>query len=229
MEDKGTLHEKDFSLENYDNFYEHHYFKPLPDNLALNANRVLPRVDWAVDVAEVHQPSSVLDLGCLDGFSGLTVANHTPSVQRLVGVDLSKDGIDIAKTRKDLVKARTDFYQQSIESFLERTDEKFDMIILFEVIEHVKDPKELIKLIDRVKTKPGVVLVSTPDFEAPTYGKDDEQNKCHIRLFTTSLKDYEAVNKYGNTRKATSLPKLIHKKRIISIGVYSELINCIYN
>lgn len=229
------LHEKDFTMEKYDNFYENHYFKPMPDSLAINANRVLPRVDWALDMAELRGATRVLDLGCLDGFSGLTIANNVSSVFRLVGVDLSKDGIDIANRRKSLVGAKTDFYQDTIEHFLETTDEKFDFIMLFEVIEHVKDPKGLIRLIDRVKTDDGAVLISTPAFESPTFGKNDVQNKCHIRLYTTKDKDYDEMTDVPDPdtgkpymRTASSMPKLIGKQRIMSIGVYSELINCMY-
>ena len=170
----------------------------------------------------------MLDLGCLEGFTALTLANKIPSVQLAVGVDLSQEGIDIAKTRVDMVRAKVEFYKDSIEHFLQTTKEKFDFICLFEVIEHVKDPEILIKLIDQVKTNNAHILISTPDFEAPTFGKDDEKNKCHIRLYTLADEDYEAVNKYGNIRKATSMSKQIGKDRIIEIGTYSELINCIY-
>jgi 2-polyprenyl-3-methyl-5-hydroxy-6-metoxy-1,4-benzoquinol methylase len=232
----NLLHESDFSLENYEGFYENHYFQPLPDDKALNAHRIIPRVDWALDVANVHQPKSVLDLGCLDGFAGLTIANNERSVKRLVGVDLSKDGIDLATQRKRGFRASIDFYQEKIEDFLTRTDEKFDLIMLFEVIEHVVNPKKLLKLIDGAKTKNGLVLISTPSFEAPTFGKNDVKNKCHIRLYTTKEKDYEEMTDVPDPdtgkcymRTATSLPKEIGKHRIISIGVYSELINCIYS
>lgn len=228
-------HEQDFKLEEYEDFYEHHFFAPLPDDKALNAHRIIPRVDWAVDVASLRQPKSVLDLGCLEGFAGLTVANHTSSVRRLVGVDLSQEGIDLANSRKSLVKADTEFIKDSIEHFLETTEEKFDMIMLFEVIEHVKDPSLLIKLIDRVKTDDGVVLISTPDFKGKTFGKNDVVNKCHIRLYTTEDADFEEMTDVPDPdtgmvymRTASSMPKLIGKKRIISIGTYSELINCCY-
>lgn len=232
----NLLHESDFSLENYEGFYENHYFQPLPDDKALNAHRIIPRVDWALDVASVHQPKKVLDLGCLDGFAGLTLANNEKSVKRLVGIDLSKDGIDLANQRKRQVRVDADFYQEPIEDYLARTDERFDLIMLFEVIEHVKDPVELLRLIDRVKTETGLILISTPAFEAPTFGKNDVKNKCHIRLYTTKEQDYEEMTDVPDPdtgkvymRTATSLPKQIGKHRIISIGVYSELINCIYS
>ena len=98
----------------------------------------------------------------------------------------------------------------------------------FEIMEHVKDPGLVFGLIDKVLAPGGTVLISTPDFEAPTYGKDDERNKCHIRLYTTADEDYEGTNKFGNVRLATSLSKQIGKDRIVSCDVFSELIHCRY-
>jgi 2-polyprenyl-3-methyl-5-hydroxy-6-metoxy-1,4-benzoquinol methylase len=228
MSSRGTLLEEEFEMDNYEDFYVDHHFQSLPDDVAISAHRIMPRVAWAVDVAKETQPKSVLDLGCLEGFAVLTLANHIPSVTYGVGVDLSKDGIDLANTRTGMIDTEVEFIQDSIEHYLETTEDRFDLITLFEVIEHVKDPAKLLELIDRVKTDDATILISTPDFEAPTYGKDDEKNKCHIRLYTLADDDYEAVNKYGNTRKATSMSKQVGKERIIEMGTYSELINCRY-
>ena len=111
---------------------------------------------------------------------------------------------------------------------LSKEGKKFDLITCFEVIEHVKDVSVLLKLIDEVLAPDGNVLVSTPDFESPLYGKDDEKNKCHIRLFTIADDDYEGTNKYGNVRIATSMSKSVGKERVKELGVYSHLINCRY-
>lgn len=221
--------EKDFKVENYEEFYADHHFVPLKEQDSFNAHRFIPRVAWALDLAKELKPKKVLDLGCLDGFASLTIAKHVPGVEFVKGVDLSKDGIEHAQKRANSLETPACSYTQgTIEDFLEKTDMKFDFIMLFEVIEHVKSPRALLKLIDRVKTPEGSVLISTPDFEAPTFGKDDEQNKCHIRLYTTADEDYEAVNKYGNTRQATSMTKQVGKDRIKEMGVYSELINVRY-
>jgi len=222
----GKLHEKDFTMENYDDFYADHFFQPL--DKPFDAHRILPRVNWALQVAKRVQPKSTLDLGCLDGYATLTLAKHVPSITRGVGIDLSVDGIEIAEGHAMKLDKDIEFQQGTIEDFLRNTTEKFDLIMLFEVIEHVEDPALLIELIDKVKTDNATILISTPSFESPLFGMDDEVNKCHIRLYTTKDESYDAVNKYGNTRTGTSMSKQIGADRIKDMGVYSELINVEY-
>ena len=219
--------EKDFTTDNYEDFYESHYFEPLPDEESIKAHRIFPRIAWALDIAKDFKPKRILDLGCLEGYAVLTILNHIPGASG-VGVDLSEDGVSMGGKRAKKYNLDATFYQTTIEKFMETTDETFDFIMAFEVMEHVEDPLKVFKLIDRIKTPDGQVLISTPDFEGPIFGKDDEQNKCHIRLYTVEDEDYQAVNKFGNTRTASSLSKQIGKDRIIEMGVYSHLINCRY-
>lgn len=225
----GSLHERDFSVDNYEEFYEDHHFSPLKDEHALQAHRYIPRVAWALDVAKEIKPKRVLDLGCLDGFAGLTIANNVPSVKYLAGADLSSDGIEHSLRRARTLDIAYHYYKGTVENFMKQyAGEPFDLVLCFELIEHVKNPGKMLRLIDKVKAKDGTVLVSTPDFEGPTFGKDDEQNKCHIRLYTTAAEDYDAVNKYGNTRHATSITQEIGEERIIELDVINELINVRY-
>lgn len=225
----GRNKETDFSLDNYEEFYEDHHFQPLSDEDAYNAHEVIPRFGWAYDRAVELQPKSYLDIGCLDGSLALTIGVATGA--KVTGIDLTKDGIEIARGRAEEAGLDAEFIQGYAEDVLEQfaTDgKKFDLITFFEIIEHVKDVPRLLKAIDAVLAPGGTILCSTPDFESPYYGKDDEQNKCHVRLYTTADEDYEAVNKYGTLRKATSITKEIGKDRIKTMGVYSELINVEY-
>lgn len=227
----GQYRDKEFDEEKvpYEEFYSHHQFKETSDDDAENVHEIVPRFGWGYDMVEQLRPRNLLDLGTLDGSFPITIAKHfdIPTV----GVDLTRDGIQLAQERATRLKLPVKFYNDSIEYALGRLIQKnklFDMITCFEVIEHVKDPALLIKLIDGVLAPGGSVLFSTPDFESPMYGKDDEENKCHVRLYTTSPEDYEAVNKHGNVRKATSIVKEIGPDRIREIGVYSHLINVRY-
>lgn len=223
------FNDKGFSVDNYEEFYEHHLFVETNDDDATNVHELIPRFGWAFDVVEELKPKSLLDLGTLDGSFPITIATHfnIPTY----GVDLTKDGIALATERAKKLGLDVTFYQGTVESWLEKFAEegrKFDMVTGFELLEHVKDPQLLINLIDKVLAPGGNVLMSTPDFESPLYGKDDEKNKCHIRLYTTADEDYTAENKFGNVRKATSITKEIGKERIKDIGVYSHLINVRY-
>lgn len=224
-----AYHDKTFDLNNYEEFYEHHTFQPIREQDCLVINEIIPRFGWAFDKIEELGVKSVLDLGCLDGSFALTVSRQLgiPTT----GVDLTVDGVELARKRSEKYNLPAIFSQGTIEDWLRGCayeGMKFDCVTWFEIIEHVKDPELCIKLIDAVLAPGGHVLVSTPAFESPHFGMDDEQNKCHIRLYTTKDDDYEAVNKYGHTRKATSITKQIGKDRIKEIGVYSELINVHY-
>lgn len=225
----GKYKETDFDLDNYEEFYEEHHFQPLSDEDALNAHEVIPRFGWAFDKIAAIRPKTVLDIGCLDGSFALTVGHHLGA--EVTGIDLTKDGINIARERAKEAGIKAEFYQGYAEDILEKLakeGKKFDVVSFFEIIEHVKDVPRLLKAIDSVLAPGGTVLCSTPAFESPVWGMDDEKNKCHIRLYTTRDEDYEAVNKYGTTRKATSITKEIGKDRIKEMGVYSELINVMY-
>ena len=221
--------DKAFSVDRYEEFYENHLFEPIPEAEALTVNEVIPRFGWAFDQLEEIEPKTLLDLGCLDGSFALSVASQLGA--KVVGVDLTKDGIDIATRRAKEHKLPAEFYQGFCEDHLEKfikEGRKFDVVTFFELIEHVTDVQRVIKLIDQVLAPGGSVLVSTPDFESPYFGADDEVNTCHIRLYTTEKEDYERPNKFGTVRKATSIYKEIGEQRIQDIAVHNELINLRY-
>jgi 2-polyprenyl-3-methyl-5-hydroxy-6-metoxy-1,4-benzoquinol methylase len=224
-----SINDSNFNIENYEAFYEHHHFVETPEEEATKVNESIPRFGWAYDLVEELKPENLLDLGTLDGSFPITVSSNLGTVA--TGVDLTVDGIAIANERAKRLGLPCEFHQGTVEEWLEsmaRRGHKYEMITAFELLEHVKDPQRLLQLIDKVLAPGGNVLISTPAFESPFYGKDDEKNKCHIRLYTMSDADYEEANKYGNVRKATSITKEIGKQRIKEMEVMSELINLRY-
>jgi len=222
-------HDTKFEMENYEEFYAHHNFEPIPEQLCTTVNEVIPRFGWAFDKVDDLEAKTVLDLGCLDGSFLLSVGKQLGCI--VTGVDLTEDGISIAKDRAAKFGVKADFHQGFVEDWLEtfvKEGRKFDVVTFFEIIEHVEDVQKCLTLIDKVLAPGGSVLVSTPDFESPLFGADDEVNKCHIRLYTTADEDYERANKFGTVRKATSITKEIGKDRIQEMNVVNELINVHY-
>jgi len=220
----GKLHEKDFDIENYEEFYSDHLYGSVGTNNITTADKILGRVNWAVEVAKKSNPKIVADLGCLEGYSLLTVLNRVKGSSG-TGVDLSREGIETAKRVAEEQSLDAMFINESIEDYLEGApDNYFDMVIMFEVIEHVKDPDAVLREIRRTAKKGADILISTPAFESPHYGMDDEQNKCHIRLYTTSKKSYEAVNRHGTNRLATSMHQQLKGFSVVSLEEEGGLI-----
>lgn len=229
MVGKPSQNDKAFTPEKYGEFYEHHYFQPIPEEAAFDVHELIPRFGWAYDKVEELKPKTLLDIGCLDGSFALTIAKHFGT--QVTGIDLTQDGIDIASARANKHGLPATFHQGFAEDWLETFIDKgisFDMVTFFEIIEHVEDVQRLLKLIDGVTKHDGHILTSTPAFESPTFGKDDEENTCHVRLYTMKDENYWAKTKSGKDRMATSITKEIGKERILEMGIANELINLHY-
>lgn len=222
-------HDTEFTPDDHEGFYSHHFFQPVDEARCTSAHRLIARVGWALDIAKEVKPRNILDLGSLDGSLLLTLTKQLgdQDVQTHgVGVDLSVEGVDLATDRAAKFELNCDFHQGTLEKYLEdAADDSFGMITMFEVIEHVEDPDWCIEQIHRVLAPGGTLLVSTPAFESPRFGMDDEANKCHIRLYTMQDEDYEAINHFGHTRRATSMPVQLKDFTPVSMEVFAELIH----
>jgi 2-polyprenyl-3-methyl-5-hydroxy-6-metoxy-1,4-benzoquinol methylase len=91
----------------------------------------------------------VLDIGCGTG----SLCNEVSPAQ-YVGVDIDEMSIK---------KARIIHPKHHFQSFLPPENEKFDTIVLLAVIEHVKDPEEIMRgLTIRLKTNESSIVLTTP-------------------------------------------------------------------
>src|SRR3954464_15382698 len=99
----------------------------------------------------------VLDLGCGTGYGTARVA---PVCTDIVGVDISSDAIDAA-TREFGDRFR--LIEPVERAPLPFADRAFDVVLSFQVIEHVPDARAYLGEIDRVLTDDGVFLCATPD------------------------------------------------------------------
>lgn len=81
---------------------------------------------------------------------------------QVTGLDIGAHSIRLAKKYFDL-----DLLPLSLEAFLAQkifADTKFDLVFAFELIEHVRYPSELMRMIYDVLTPGGMVIFSTPNF-----------------------------------------------------------------
>lgn len=100
----------------------------------------------------------ILELGCGNGYfcNVLTEMGH-----KVVGVDVSGTGIEIAnKSFPGIRFIKSDVYDLLTNPILD--GESFDVVIAIEVIEHLRYPREFIKVAKKYLKREGLLLISTP-------------------------------------------------------------------
>jgi O-antigen biosynthesis protein len=113
------------------------------------------RYAWAAGLAASRK---VLDAGCGTGY-GLGILERGGAAQ-LVGIDLSEEAV--ARARDDNASADVEVLQGDVRA-LPFADGEFDLVVCFEVIEHVDDRDAVLDELARVVSASGIVCISTPN------------------------------------------------------------------
>lgn len=100
----------------------------------------------------ISSKNSVLDIGCGKGELAFDVAKKA---QRVVGIDFNQKSINSALTHYQLPNLRYIAGDATTENF----KEKFDVIILSNVLEHIEKRVEFLKAIKRIAPK---ILIRVP-------------------------------------------------------------------
>ena len=108
-------------------------------------------------IAKFKKSGRLLDIGCGPGFFLDEAKRQGWDVQ---GVDLSKWSKEHAKTYFSI-----DIFQGTLSSAV-FPDRAFDVIVMNDVIEHLEDPKVVLKEIRRILKNDGVIYISTPDIKS---------------------------------------------------------------
>lgn len=122
--------------------------------------RYIFRKEIALSLIRKYVPrgSRFLEVGCATGDIGITLSKNgynglmidfSDEASREVMRNMEKEkAVDVRFERKDL--------------FQISTDEKFDLITMFEVLEHIKEDKEALKKVNDLLEQGGMFLLSVP-------------------------------------------------------------------
>jgi ubiquinone/menaquinone biosynthesis C-methylase UbiE len=138
----------------------------------------------------------VLDAGCGTGYGSAELAQ---SAALVTGVDISADAIEYATASYPIPGLR---FLESSCTAIPLPAESFDLVVAFEVIEHLADYRTLLNECARVLTREGLFIVSSPnkryyaetraaigpnpfhehEFEAGEFVRELEQVFSNVRL-----------------------------------------------
>lgn len=131
-------------------------------------------------VRELCKGKSILDLACGEGYGSRLLAEW--GAARVVGVDVSRDAIEQARAL--FATPRVDYRLADANALMNLfPEERFDLIVSLETIEHVEAPEQLLRDFQRLLKPGGVLALSCPN-DWWYYPSAQESNPYHRRKYT---------------------------------------------
>ncbi len=132
------------------------------------------------------QPLSVLDVGAGDGYLASALFADLPAGSRLVCVDSNYSDADLATYRASA--------PPSLSFVRERPGDRYDVILLLDVIEHVPDDAAFLRVLTEENlSQDGMILVSVPARQS-LFSKHDEALGHYRRYSPAQLRRVMAAN-----------------------------------
>lgn len=134
--------------------------------------------------AQLARGLKVLDAGCGTGY-GLRILQEA-GVAQAVGVDISTDAVEQAS--QAISDERVEVLQADLKE-LPFSDGEFDLIVCFEVIEHVPERDAILDELARVLATEGVLCISTPNRNVYPQGNPHHLHEYQPDEFAKALSE----------------------------------------
>ncbi|MEQ1849903.1 MAG: class I SAM-dependent methyltransferase [Candidatus Peribacteraceae bacterium] len=157
---------------------------------------------------------SVLDIGCGCGYF---LEKMQERGWKCSGIDISKEASDEALKRANL------HIQTGDESLLEGMESRFDIVSLWDVIEHLPEPVKSLKRIRNIIQPGGLLILETQNFQsffARLLGKRWHHYKHLEHLWHFSPQSIEQILKQAGFRVVRSSAR--HGGKYVSLGFIAE-------
>lgn len=117
------------------------------------------RKPWYISV--VKKNFSVLDIGSGNGQYTIKTAKYC---RKIIGIENNVNQLNIGEREKGRLKIKNiQFIKADAEEKLKFDDKTFNLVLLLDVLEHLKKRKQLLKEIFRVLKKEGKLVLSVPN------------------------------------------------------------------
>ena len=128
--------------------------KSIPQEGRYMFQRHLKAYQFSMDFC---QNKVILDAGCGEGYGSNLLAEVAT---KAIGIDISREAIRHA--REKYSRENLHYYVTDVVN-MDFADNTFDVIVSFQVIEHLNNPLKFLKEIKRVLKKGGWAIISTPN------------------------------------------------------------------
>ncbi|MEN5207737.1 class I SAM-dependent methyltransferase [Stenotrophomonas terrae] len=132
-------------------------------------------------VEKLCSEKKVLDLGCGSGYGAMRLSKTANEVH---GVDVAEDAISYAKER--FKNANLHFRKIDPSKQLPFATASFDVVLSFQVIEHVSDEDGYLREARRLLKPGGTLVVITPDRKNRLLPGQKPWNRWHLREYDMS-------------------------------------------
>ena len=122
-----------------------------------------------------QNPVNFLEVGCGTGYVLKEISNVLPTV-KLMGSEIHHEGLRYAVKRVP----KAEFMQMDARQT--PYYEEFDSIGAFDVLEHIKEDKLVIKQLHAALKPGGILLISVP--QHPFLWSKSDEYACHVRRYT---------------------------------------------
>lgn len=126
---------------------------------------------------------TVLDIACGEGYGSYLIKSW--GAKQVDAFDIDLETINKAQERYHI--KNLNYQVCNAEELEQATDKKYDLIVSFETIEHLKNPIKFLEAIKSVSKKDAIIIISCPN-DYMYYPKEDDKNPFHIKKY--SLADF---------------------------------------
>ncbi|HCC79306.1 MAG: hypothetical protein A2X25_06270 [Chloroflexi bacterium GWB2_49_20] len=123
----------------------------------------------------------VLDYGCGSGYGTALIGD---ACLHITGVDISPEAIAHASSHFSAPNLSYLQIERTEVAPLPFPDSSFDVVLSFQVIEHVEDVSAYLREIDRVLAPGGSVIIATPDRSTRLFSFQKPWNMWHLREYS---------------------------------------------
>lgn len=161
----------------------------------------LSRYEFALEI--IQEGSMVLDLGCGTGYGSELLSARS----RVIGVDSSTKAIRFAKSNY-----KGPAFMVADAHLLPFSKNKFDFVVSYELIEHLKKPKTFLTQVRRVLKTGGTLILSTPnrDYKKTMASPYHEREYTANELAKLLKGKFKKVELFGQTKSKDA--SVAHKK-----------------